>query len=180
MDDILNVPIQMAEDGKAPSRFAGELVERLAAPNSPVTSLASLSNGSATGFTAEFPYAGPRPAVALAGSQSPVETALLQVFTDQPHPQLGSGALVVLSLPVKLAADDKDGTAAYANALNFLEGTTDTGTSMLGAWCVDPTDPDSTAFVTFVPSAIARGGILENLCVYNAVRTTWAHSVFTD
>ena len=101
-------------------------------------------------------------------------------MTDQPNPQLGAGALIVLKLPIRLPPDDKDGPAAYANALNVLEGTTDTGTTMLGAWCVDPTDPNGIAFVTFVPSDIARGGILENLCIYNAVRSNWAYSVFNQ
>ena len=132
-----------------------------------------------------------RSAVEIAATEQtvPAETALLQIMTDQPHPQLGSGALVILKLPVKIPKDSKDDAASRANALNFLEAAGkdtiefSTGgsdrTTLLGAWCVDPSrsEGDSLAFVSFVPSLVARAGILENLCIYNAVRTQWASRV---
>ena len=114
------------------------------------------------------------------------------MITDQPHPQLGSGALITLKLPVTIPEDSKESAAETANALNFLEAASkDTiqfanggsdRTTLLGAWCVDPTNGrgDSLAFVSFIPSILARAGLLENLCIYNAVRTSWAHRVMND
>jgi hypothetical protein len=180
MDDTLNIPAQMALDGASNSKYVGKLMERLTSSGSPLSAFSSMTNGDAEGLTAEFPYSGPRPAAVLAGTEEPVETALLQVFTNQPHPQLGNGALIVLKLPQTIPEEDKDGAIAYANALNFLEGTTDTGVSLLGAWCVDPQSADSLAFVTFVPQVLAMGGVLENLCSYNAIRVRWAYGVLND
>lgn len=189
IDDILNVPSGIiAPKGAETSAFAGGLMERLSGEGSPLSELSVLTTGDANGLTAEFPYAGPRPAIELAAIKQPPETALLQVMTDQRHPELGSGALVTLKLP-KTGQDDAGSTA---NALNLLEaigkdtiefsngGTA--RTTLLGAWCVDPSrsERDSLAFVSFVPSIVAKDGVLENLCIYNAVRTRWAHSVLND
>jgi hypothetical protein len=183
MDDILNVPAQaLAPAGAGPSKFAGHLMERVTGPDSPLSRLSVLTTGDANGLTAEFPYGGDRSAIELAANKLalPSKTALLQVMTDQPHPQLGSGALITLRLPFKIADGGKDGAADYANVLNFLEGTTDTRTTLLGAWCADPNAPESVAFVSFVPSALANQGVLENLCIYNAFRTQWAYGVMND
>jgi hypothetical protein len=169
-------------------------MERLSAQGSPVSEYSVLTNGDANGLTAEFPYSGNRSSVELAAMQQavPPETALLQIITDHNHPQLGSGALVTLKLPIKIPKAGKDDAASTENALNFLEAAgKDTieisnggtaRTTLIGAWCVDPStsERDSLAFVSFVPSMLARGGVLENLCIYDAVRTRWAHSVLND
>jgi hypothetical protein len=195
MDDVLNVPAQLiAPEGTGASKFAGRYMEQIAASDSPIATYFALSNGNADGFTGEIPYSGNRSVAELAATDVhvPAETALLQVITDQPHPQLGSGALITLKLPVTIPEDSKESAAETANALNFLEAASkDTiqfanggsdRTTLLGAWCVDPTNGrgDSLAFVSFIPSILARAGLLENLCIYNAVRTSWAHRVMND
>ncbi len=179
MDDILNVPGQLiAPEGAGSSRFAGRLMESLAEPDSPLSMVSPLFTGGTEGLTAEFPYSGTVPAGALVGSPEPVETALLQVMTDQPHPELGSGVLMLLRLPVTFPPE---AGCAIANELNLLESGTDTRTNLLGAWSVSPNSSggDDVVFVSFVPSLLARGGVLENLCFYNAARSSWAHSVLS-
>jgi hypothetical protein len=175
VDDILHVP-DAPMQGAEPSRFAGPLMERLSAPGSILESLSSMTNGDANGLTAEFPYSGEAPAAVAVVTNHPLETALLQIMTDVPHPQFGSGALIILKLPMKVPERDASGSA---NVLNFLEGTTRTETCLLGAWCIAPNTTDTLAFVSFIPSFLARGGVLENFCIYNAVRTRWAYSVMT-
>ncbi|HUC14409.1 MAG TPA: hypothetical protein VMS00_08145 [Acidimicrobiales bacterium] len=181
MDDVLNVPVRLiAPEGAGPSRFAGRIMERLAASDSPLSTVSPLFTGGAKSLTAEFPYSGAiRVALAASGGSQPPETALLEVMTDQPHPEFGSGALMVLRLPVSLAAHTG---AIMANELNLLESTTSTGTNLLGAWCVPPdsSEDDDVAFISFVPSMLARGGVLENLCLYFAARASWAQSVLSD
>ena len=92
IDDILNVPTEIiAPKGAEPSAFAGPLMERLSAQGSPVSQYSVLTNGDTNGLTAEFPYSGNRSSVELAAMQQavPPETALLQIMTDQAHPELG-------------------------------------------------------------------------------------------
>ena len=57
--------------------------------------------------TIKVPFTGHRPAVLQDRSSAAarLETALVQVFTDIPHPEFGSGALVVTRLPVSPGAD---------------------------------------------------------------------------
>lgn len=179
MDDLLNVPERViVPEGQGPSRFTGPLLEKLAASDSPLSKVSPLFTGTAEGFTAEFPYSGAVTATerAMSGSSQPPETALFRVMTDQPHPEFGSGALMVLALPVRFSPGAGFGVA---NELNLLESTTPTRTNLLGAWCVEPGSKghDRIAFVSFVPSLLAKGGILENLCFYNAARARWAQGV---
>jgi hypothetical protein len=177
MDDLLNSPAQLiATQGQAPSKFAGELMERLTVSGSPLLALSSMTNGDSSGLTAELPFSGPRPVAAIAAATEPAETALLQVLADAPHPQFGSGALIILRLPLKFSPAD---ATHAANALNLWEGTTKTGTTLLGAWCLEPGSDTSLAFVSFVPSMLARGGVLENFCIHNAFRTRWAHGMLS-
>jgi hypothetical protein len=102
-------------------------------------------------------------------------TALVQVFTDQPHPDYGSGALILLRLPVTFS----DQAASVANELNRAEADGTSTTTMLGAWCRDPGEDDSVAFTSFVPSGLARPGVLDNLVLYAAGRAAWAHEMLS-
>jgi hypothetical protein len=101
-------------------------------------------------------------------------TGLIQVFVNDPHPELGSGAVIVLRLPVTF---DEDEAAHLATELNRLEAEGESNTPMMGAWCQDPNDANSVTFVSFVPSIIAWSGVLENLVTYNSIRAGWAHDI---
>lgn len=62
--------------------------------------------------------------------------------------------------------------ADVANQLNLLEFAQLTDTSLLGAWCPDPTSEGSVAFTAFLPNVIAQPGILENTLLYLAGRVS--------
>ena len=118
----------------------------------------------------EVTFTGDRPAEEIAGSGDPIETALVQVLTDRPHPQLGNGALVVLALPLTVESGD---APRLANELNRLEATEATGTSLLGAWTPAPGAADQLAHATFLPNALGEPGLVTNLVAYQALRARW-------
>jgi hypothetical protein len=139
--------------GQEPSRWSGpemggvvELVRR-----GPYIVLAS---GDAEGLTTEFPL--------LDG------TSLLQVGTDQPHPSLGNGMLVRLSLPEH--APDVDG-GAWANDMNRRELASLTRAHFLGGWVVAEGTP---TFVTFYPNALKlMPGDIQSLVMSAGLRAKW-------
>jgi hypothetical protein len=134
-----------------------------------------LGFSSAHGMTCEVPYTGSRPAALLKfdNPQAPVETALVRIFTDHPHPEAGNGALIVMQLPV---APGVDAAPLLANQLNAVEAAGYLSASLLGAWCPDffSNDGNGLAFCCFLPNLIARPGLLENLIVYQAARAQFA------
>ena len=135
-----------------------------------------LANGDATGLTAEFPFTGDVPA-AIAGR---AETALLTASSTERHPQLGSGLLLRLQLPINFP---KDNGSSAALTLNLLEATEMTDTHTLGAWCLGPaladrSDSHSLNFVSFVPAVAYRKGLLDVLAMDMAIRVRWVVRAF--
>lgn len=169
-DDILQVPeAVVAAEGKRPSAFHGDLIERLGGF---VEQIGLLGFADGSGFTCEVPFTGSRPSAEVIASLEPIETALVQIDPDISHPEFGNGALLILRLPTSI---QKPQAAEWANWLNHLEATSMTDTSLLGAWCPDPTQGgDGLAFTAFVPNVLARGGLLENLVIYQSVRSRLA------
>lgn len=112
MDDLLNViEGSVARVGQESSRFTEEDFASAA----DTLSGQVLATASETGLTAEFPFFGATPAVGTAlglGTSTQLETALLQADCEARHPQLGSGVLLLLKLPL---AKDADASAAIAN-----------------------------------------------------------------
>jgi hypothetical protein len=69
--------------------------------------------------------------------------------------------------------------------LNALETIEETNTHTLGAWCLGPTPPGrpdahSVTFVSFVPAAAYRKGLLDVLAMDMAVRTRWVGALLGD
>ena len=175
MDDMLNTPEQViVPAGSGPSAFGGPLVERLDAMEMP---LWTVHTGSSSGFTVEVEYSSDVPAAMAIAQGVPAGTALVQVSTEEGHPEFGSGALVLLKLPVTY--DDEGEALEAANQLNCLETAGESGVPMMGAWCSEP-DNDGLAFVSFVPSLLARPGVLENFVIYDTLRAKWAYSVLVS
>lgn len=173
MDDILNVPAQViAPAGEQSSAFLGPLTEGLEAF---VGQLGLLGFASEQDFTCEVPFTGSRPVAMVMQTNEPPETSLLRILPDVPHPEYGHGALVILSPPLSF---EKEQVADVANQLNLMEATENTDTAQLGAWCPSPVGgaEDGVAFNTFIPSALARPGILENEIIYQSVRSRFAAS----
>lgn len=171
---------EVAPRGRTPSPFsttdfgplAGTLRARFAA------------TGGVGGMTAEFPFRGDEPAAAsLPGrfgrkrgrSAQPAagpETALVQIQTGAPHPQLGFGALLILHLPVTLPERD---AYALANRLNRAEADTWTGCHHVGGWCAD--ENGTPVFTTFLPAYVHPMNIVDNLVLSMGVRAAWAAGV---
>jgi prepilin signal peptidase PulO-like enzyme (type II secretory pathway) len=131
-----------------------------------------LATSGATGLTAEFPFEGDRPAL-IAGR---AETTLFTASTTERHPQLGSGVLLRLELPLNLSQQD---CAETTWTLNSLEASEETHTHALGAWSIGPAAPGrpdthSATFVSFIPAVVYQKGLLDALALVMAVRAKWA------
>jgi hypothetical protein len=128
------------------------------------------------GLTAEFPLIGDLPAIVASGP----ETALFTASATDRHPQLGSGLQLHLQLPFLFS--ESAGTEVACH-LNILEIAQDRNTHALGAWCLGPAAPGQTSahsvsFVSFIPAAAYRKGLLQVLAVEMALRTRWIASTF--
>jgi hypothetical protein len=173
MDDILNVPEHLViPAGAEPSRFTGPFSDALGAF---AASMGWFGLSDATGMTCEVPYTGSRPLIfqKYGAPDTALETALVRIFTDQPYPEAGNGALIVMQLPVSPGADV---APALANQLNATEAKGDLSAPLLGVWCPDilSKDGNGLAFCCFLPNLIARPGLLENQIVYQAARAQFA------
>ncbi len=158
-DDMLDVLRDVvAPHGVPSSAWAGEEMERTleVVRSSPYTVLAT---GDESGFSAELPF------------QS--RTSLLTVSTRERNPQLGSGALLLLHLPMTI--DEADGVA-FATDLNRRELESLTRAHFLGSW---HWRNDGLCFVTFLPSIVhlVRGSLL-NLVMSAARRAQWVAETF--
>ena len=176
MDDILNVPAAGVDLSGAGSAFSGVFMKELVAATD-AHPLIVLGSGDETSLTAEFSFSNAETAVKGAKSgeaDASPETSLLQALTTEPHPQLGSGALLLLRLPVSLGEFDR--AAEIANTLNELEaaGEGPAQCTFMGGWSA--VESGHLAFATFVPSSLARSGLLVNLFNYDAFRSQWAAS----
>jgi len=173
MDDLLNGPaawVAMA-DG-APSRFAGHQMLALAAF---AEKHEVVGSGDESGFTCEVAYSVDVPAIARVASNAGggLGTALVQAFTDQPHPELGNGVLWLVRLPKTV---DPTTARMTANELNLLEASGESPSKLCGAWCATGSTLNH---VSFLPSFVAQDGILENLLVDTMARAAWAHGVLS-
>jgi len=169
MDDILNVIESLVVPrGEGPSPFTEEDL-RTAAEIEP--SPWALVNHDEAGMTAEIPFYNDRPAIlAILEKDRPVGelgTALLEVLTDERHPQLGSGAMLLLRLPIELQPDQ---ALRIAHELNSAESTHWTFSHFFGGWCRDIQLSNTVSFVSFIPAAVYKPGLLANMVLNMAVR----------
>lgn len=117
-----------------------------------------LATGDAGALTAEFPFRG--------------RTALLRVITDQRHPLLGNGLLLLLSLPLSGAPGE---LCRSALELNEQELRSMTRAPFLGSWSFG--GPWGLTFASFLPNLVYRPGLLPNLVIGMANRARWAEQV---
>ena len=104
-----------------------------------------------------------------------LETALLQLTADDPHPELGAGLLALLRLPLTLPGA---ASARLANDLNRAEREAVTVSPLLGSWCLAG---EEVAFVSFTPAFVlrsdsesARRARLLNAAAWMTARSLWA------
>jgi hypothetical protein len=136
-----------------------------------------MANSSDSGFTGELPFYGDTPVATLAATGGgPVETAMVRMLTDQPHPGYGSGLLMLLMLPDTFERHD---AAVLADALNRAEADELTGFPLFGAWCPAP-EGSTLSFCTFLPSVIAQPGLLATLSFYELLRVGWVRAGLSE
>lgn len=178
-DEMLDAPSVLINTSK--SKFVGTMTRRLEALTKRIGLVGFAGQ---TEFSCELPFTGVTP-VAVTLEDGEVETSLLQVFSDIEHPDYGAGALMTLSLPVRIDSTKCVDVSNKLNCMEFLDldqvWRTDSLNSsrqltLTGAWCPDPRSKtkDRVAFTTFVPGTIARPGLLENLVTYQALRSRFA------
>jgi hypothetical protein len=174
MDDILNVPQDIvAREGKGPSRFFGNHFARV---QEFLVRSQFFGSATADGLTCEVPFTGTAPAVSLT-DPAQLQTSLVQMFTDAPHPEAGNGLLCIMRVPY--SADPID-IAERANMLNLLESAAERPTPLLGAWCPEPSSDRDLAFCLFVPNLLAHLVLVENLISYMAGHSQIALASLTD
>ncbi|RUP04848.1 MAG: hypothetical protein EKK34_10765 [Mycobacterium sp.] len=173
MDDILGVPQVVVQEGRQPSRFTGA---KMAGVGRFLVDINFLGSVDETGLTCEVPFLSNAPAVMLSSERGDtLQTSLMQVFTDVPHPDAGNGVLTILRLPI---SPEPDAVAAMANRLNLIEAQGVFMNNFLGAWCPDPTEPvrRTVAFCSFIPNFLSRWVRIENLVVDASVHSRIAAS----
>ncbi|MCS6952169.1 MAG: hypothetical protein RMK57_09475 [Bryobacterales bacterium] len=146
--------------GTEPCKFSSEEFYQARAMLGPEI----LAFASDNGLTAELPFFGSIPAALAPANQ----TALLQVQGCE-HPVIGSGAWLVLRLPVDC---DRDLGGALAAHLNGAESWEWTRCHQLGSWCWDETT--GLMFVSFIPSALAPMFHLGYFVMPMGLRSRWA------
>lgn len=93
--------------------------------------------------------------------------AQLEVQAHTPHPTLGNGLTLILTLPLKLTQEE---CAHRAVELNSRERSSWMRSHFLGSWCFDR---GSLEFECFVPNTSYNPDLLVQLVVGMAVRAQW-------
>lgn len=117
-------------------------------------------NGDGGGLSLEVPF----------GS----DTALIQLSTNQPHPQLGNGLLATLKLPVWI----DDPMSMDPNWYNLLELSSLTYVPLIGSWCTYPMNDEQSviAFSSFIPNLLYQPSLATNMALWMMGRAGWTRS----
>jgi hypothetical protein len=107
----------------------------------------------------------------LRSQDRPSGTGILTMSAESRHPQLGSGLLNVLAVPLDLKPDLLLG---LSHELNHAEATTFVRPHFFGGWCPDPDPARGLAFASFIPTTACKPGLIEAIAVSMAARAAWA------
>jgi hypothetical protein len=152
VDDMLNVVDQVViPEGEKPFHTIGEFEFRRAADI--LNSQNLISKASETGLATYSPFGD--------------DIALLQVGTEQEHPELGNGLLIRLFLPPDQILPITDIDGSFVMDLNSMEQNAFPSGHFLGSWCLGPVGESAhtAVYVTFIPAIVCSPGILYNMCV---------------
>jgi hypothetical protein len=120
----------------------------------------SVCNAGGHGLTAEFGLK----ADAISAVAGDHETALWQLFADQPHPDLGGGLFCLLNLPQQIPDEGK--LDRILNQLNQMEMQPHDLPPHFGAWCRGNLG-NNPAYVSFLPNALhVASGIALNVSIW--------------
>jgi tetratricopeptide (TPR) repeat protein len=126
-------------------------------------------------LTAEFPFSGDEPvSVRLAQGKRGVVTSLLMASSQKRHPLLGKGLMMRMILPVSY---ERGQGLKIASLLNLKEATEWSRCHLTGAWFID--DQSNLAFLSFIPAAAYKHGVLVNHALSNAIRSNWAAGILS-
>ena len=107
---------------------------------------------------------------AMAGHR---QTALWQLYADQPHPELGGGLFCLLQLPHRIGDETK--LDRVLNQLNQMEMEPHDLPPHFGAWCRGRVD-NNPAYVAFLPNSLhSAHGIAANVSFWALSRARWAN-----
>ena len=127
-----------------------------------------------TGLTAEFPLAA-GVVSAVTGNR---ETALFQLISDQPHPELGGGLFCLLQMPQQI--DDPMQLQNICSQLNKLEMEATDLPPHFGAWCEGKLGGNP-AYVSFLPNSLHNvPSIAINTAFWAANRAEWANRMLVS
>jgi hypothetical protein len=105
-------------------------------------------------------------------------SAIILLRTDQPHPHLGNGLHVSLSLP---HVSDAQSAQARASDMNYLEDRewSKFGVQFIGNWHADEWRGHGFVpeFSCFIPNMVYSPGLAENLVLYAMARAKWAREL---
>ncbi len=105
------------------------------------------------------------------------DTALIRLWADQSHPQLGNGLLVTLQIPFW---NDATKPSDVAPLLNFMESRAWTETPQLGCWHTQGNDDERgvLAHTSFVPNALHQAGLVQNFALWEIGRAKWVKAQY--
>lgn len=133
-----------------------------------------LTNLDEDGLTAEFVFGGYTGLFKeVFGPKGRPHTALLTAKRHPPHPSMGAGCWLRLSLPTWHSMDE---AADLANRLNLAEHSGRAYLYGVGAWCVDQTADsrvEGVCHTTFLPAMLHGANVFANFASNAAVRTAW-------
>jgi hypothetical protein len=161
LDEILEIAGQIyVPMGREPSRWSG-CSEFVAFAEHYGRTDFCFGLGDPAGLTLETPC----------GSDS----FLVRLRPDENHPQLGSGLLVTVEVPMRSTRSEMENAAAL---LNFAEATDWTDFPQLGCWHPRATDHENVglAHSSFVPNALYAEGLVTNFGIWSVARTQWARN----
>jgi hypothetical protein len=167
-DGMLRIGEEIRRHGQEPSRFVGPVLGAL--PGSPYIPWVA-SNGDNENLTGELAFTSSVSGSEAAAAGVAPGTALVQVATDVDHPAYGHGALMLMSLPLRL---DDDEAAELACGLNRAEAFEWTGFPQFGAWSTSPTTPGTVTHATFLVNYAQPLGLFPLVAFYESLRCGWA------
>jgi hypothetical protein len=127
-----------------------------------------------SGLTAEFGLT--EDAVSAAAGDH--KTALFQLMTDEPHPELGGGLFCLLQMPHQLG--DEKRLQQVCMQLNSMEMAGEDLPPHFGAWCTGKIG-NNPAYVSFLPNALhSVSGIAANEAVWAMNRAQWANAMLAS
>ena len=108
------------------------------------------------------------------------DVSLLQVNTNQPHPVLGNGILMRLSLPPEDLWEIEEINGPLIIDMNSRDQKEWPTGHFMGSWCLGPVGKNSLTpvFVSFIPKIVCNPTVLANMVLSMVGHNTWAEGYF--